>query len=486
MGGSESKPSGAHPGPMRKWDWGDYSTAYAENILREHAANSGEFIVRKSKKLKSYCISVLVNRNEVRHFPIEESYDGWFSIGAEIKADASPSRVSKQLATKKFSSIPELVHFLTSPGRQAKRVFQHFGCFLVKPMPKIDTASMPQIVRASRKPSRKPSSESLTTDRTLTSTVPGSPVSPNFTRARFNSTAFAGSRPVARTASTGAPQLPASRPGIRSGAASFSAGSGRRRAESLSSGSGVSLLPGQAMGELDQAAFDAERRERAKIRQRQSVEKLATVNDVEDDGDDGDSTSAGSTVGSPVESDASCDVAMRRRSHSFTDAAMLESRRRLSGYANLAPDGSPIGGGPVPTSDEHVYEYQNWQTLKTEQEKKDAAQRTSEADLPGHTAPIFLGQDENPYLNEGFNDDQGGLYQAGGSTHYGFSGGPEGEDDDGDDGDDGVVVVMVEPETLSQTNHALDPTLEEGRADDAYGTLSHGTALGEGDNDGVV
>lgn len=242
------------------------------------------------------------------------------------------------------------------------------------------------------------------------------------------------------------------------------------------------------------------------------MEKLATVNDVEDDGDDGDSTSAGSTVGSPVESDASCDVAMRRRSHSFTDAAMLESRRRLSGwvlivtfipldsvpcavdsdlahgcsYANLAPDGSPIGGGPVPTSDEHVYEYQNWQTLKTEQEKKDAAQRTSEADLPGHTAPIFLGQDENPYLNEGFNDDQGGLYQAGGSTHYGFSGGPEGEDADGDDGDDGVVVVIVEPETLSQTNHALDPTLEEGREDDAYGTLSHGTALGEGDNDGVV
>jgi hypothetical protein len=63
MGGSESKV--VHHGPMRKWDWGDYSTAFAEKILLEHAANSGEFIVRRSKKLKGYCISVLVNRDGV-------------------------------------------------------------------------------------------------------------------------------------------------------------------------------------------------------------------------------------------------------------------------------------------------------------------------------------------------------------------------------------------------------------------------------------
>ena len=36
---------------------------YAEDMLKQHAANSGDFIVRESQKLGGYCISVLVSKD---------------------------------------------------------------------------------------------------------------------------------------------------------------------------------------------------------------------------------------------------------------------------------------------------------------------------------------------------------------------------------------------------------------------------------------
>jgi len=506
---------------MRRWDWGDFSTSFAEDALLNQAANSGEFIVRRSKKLKGYCISVLVSTEEVRHFPLVEDAEGWLTIGAEMTQKGSPPQVPKQLAAKKFGTVPELVHFLVSPGRAAKRVFGHFGCFLTKPLPNAASSAAPAMVEAvvraqsgfgagaaaaaaggrdsrGRGRGQRGSREG--------SEPPQSPKTTNFARARFNSSDFVGTQMSGskRGRGRGPPALPADHRGIRGAKGrnpnnSFSVGDVRMRHRSPSAASAIraratSLLPGMAMGEQDQAAFDAERRAKAQARREAAAALAKEAAVASDDGDDGDTSSISSSLS---------------RRHSFSESDGHTARRRRSGYANVMPDGSPIGDGPIP--DDHFYEYQNWQSIKRREAGEIAKQLANMHDAEAvsgeaHSAEQTLytnmalhdptPPDESPYKNSGFSDadetapviasenpyargfddeaDEAAAAEGAVGGDVAQTASAELDDSDADDGNDGDFNVSA-----ATADNMVS-------ADGEYGTLTHASADDRARDDEIV
>lgn len=138
MGGSKSKVS---IGPEKRWCWGELSTKFAVDILLHPLANTGDFLVRNSRQLNgSYCISVRAEADKVKHFPIYENDEGYFVIQPEWIGGAKFSFIEFSKGTgmtsHKFESMQDLLQGLLYGGKHARTAFKHFGCFLIRCVPK--------------------------------------------------------------------------------------------------------------------------------------------------------------------------------------------------------------------------------------------------------------------------------------------------------------------------------------------------------------
>eukprot|EP00041_Stephanoeca_diplocostata_P035023 m.1218351 g.1218351 ORF g.1218351 m.1218351 type:complete len:542 (-) comp24619_c0_seq12:5229-6854(-) len=138
MGGSKSKIS---IGPEKRWCWGELSTKFAADILMHPLANTGDFLVRNSRQLNgSYCISVRAEAGKVKHFPVHENNEGYYVIQPEWVCGTQFSFIEFSkgtgMSSHKFDSMQDLLQGLLYGGKHAKTAFKHFGCFLIRCVPK--------------------------------------------------------------------------------------------------------------------------------------------------------------------------------------------------------------------------------------------------------------------------------------------------------------------------------------------------------------
>eukprot|EP00039_Didymoeca_costata_P029484 m.24847 g.24847 ORF g.24847 m.24847 type:complete len:386 (+) comp7651_c0_seq2:243-1400(+) len=146
MGSAESR-----LGSDALYKFGRIPAREAEEILRGPEARPGDFLIRESYSVGGYCLSIRVNHKEVKHFPITERKNK-FNLNMEwhegtldhLKFDPSNKATALQ-----FESVRELLLAFMRSGPKAKIGYAHFGCFLLRPVPRPETGTkMPDFARA--------------------------------------------------------------------------------------------------------------------------------------------------------------------------------------------------------------------------------------------------------------------------------------------------------------------------------------------------
>eukprot|EP00041_Stephanoeca_diplocostata_P032417 m.1037542 g.1037542 ORF g.1037542 m.1037542 type:complete len:579 (-) comp24145_c0_seq1:269-2005(-) len=404
MGGSDSKVA---LGPAKRWNWGILSTQIAEEALLQPNTNPGDFLVRRSRKLDALCISVRTGKTTVQHFPVLEDTTGYFILQTEWHNGQKFQFVNAAKGTgmgaKKFSSMQDLLQFLMGGGKGGKAAFNHFGCFLLRALPKVEfapetlTLSASKGQRRSKKassrraksdigtippdfsPARRPSKSNSINgklDMALDGTEDGGgPLRPRSSFRRPMSLVDEeddGSTPPTVPSAAARASLASNTHMRRRGATSFASGDRSRYVNAVMGMKGVvaiddgqetfgfnavdlgnrdraGTLPGQRIIH-DQQTYDQERKERARLRR---LQQMCSNSDVGASGDDGGDNEL------PAGKSSYVNMAPGGAAAANTDASVVDGQvpcRR--GYVNIKLKDAT---SPAPNSNaaSHEYEYQN-------------------------------------------------------------------------------------------------------------------------------